>query len=53
MKAVVAPTVPKGTERIRVCLHAGNSFEDVNKLVRLMSEWIDTRGKSTAINSLL
>lgn len=53
VRAIVAPTVPEGTERIRVCLHAGNSFEDVNKLVRRMSEWIDARERSKVKNSLL
>ncbi|EPE04435.1 8-amino-7-oxononanoate synthase [Ophiostoma piceae UAMH 11346] len=29
VRAIVAPTVPVGAERVRVCLHAGNSFEEV------------------------
>ena len=33
VRAIVAPTVPVGGQRVRVCLHAGNSFEEVERLV--------------------
>ena len=33
------PTVPKGADRVRVCLHAGTSCEQVEKLVRVAQEW--------------
>lgn len=41
IRAVVPPTVPWGTERVRVCLHAGNTLEEVERLVRVLEEWCD------------
>ena len=32
IKAIKSPTVPKGKERIRICLHAFNSDEEIKKL---------------------
>ena len=40
-RPITWPTVPKGRERIRVCLHAGNSREEVEALVQGMVEWAD------------
>ena len=34
------PTVPKGTERVRVCLHAGNRLEEIDALVERMDKWL-------------
>jgi len=33
------PTVPRGKERVRVCMHAGNTRADVEKLVDVMISW--------------
>lgn len=41
VRAIVPPTVPEGGQRVRVCLHAGNSFEEVDRLVATMGEWVD------------
>jgi 8-amino-7-oxononanoate synthase len=41
VRPVVSPTVPVGTERVRVCLHAGNAFDEVDKLARRMGEWVE------------
>ncbi|KAH7115948.1 pyridoxal phosphate-dependent transferase [Dendryphion nanum] len=43
VRAVVSPTVPEGTERVRVCLHAGNTEEDVEKLVSSLEVWARLR----------
>ena len=40
-RPITWPTVPKGRERVRVCLHAGNSREEVEALVRGMVEWAE------------
>ena|SRR2546423_12588085 len=42
VRAVVPPTVPKGTERVRICLHAGNTQEQVDNFVRLVKNWVDS-----------
>ena len=41
VRAIVAPTVPVGAERVRVCLHAGNRFEEVGRLVGVIGRWVE------------
>lgn len=36
VKAILSPTVPKGHERIRICLHSFNSIEEINELVKCL-----------------
>jgi 8-amino-7-oxononanoate synthase len=43
VRPIVAPTVPQGTERIRVCLHAGNTQQEVERLVVAIGEWLDRK----------
>lgn len=38
-KPITWPTVPKGKDRVRICLHAGNSRDDIVKLVDGIVEW--------------
>ena len=38
-RPITWPTVPKGKDRVRVCLHAGNSREDIDLLVKGMVKW--------------
>jgi len=33
-KAILSPTVPKGSERLRICLHTFNTEEEINLLIR-------------------
>lgn len=40
VRPIVPPTVPAGAERIRVCLHAGNTKEEVEGLVNRITEWV-------------
>lgn len=35
-KAIYSPTVPEGMERIRLCMHAFNTKEDIQKLTSLL-----------------
>lgn len=39
VRAIVAPTVPRGTDRIRICLHAGNTEGDCDRLCTAVEEW--------------
>ncbi|GBE90109.1 predicted protein [Sparassis crispa] len=41
-RPITWPTVPKGGERVRVCLHAGNTVEEVERLVAAVVEWAQT-----------
>jgi 8-amino-7-oxononanoate synthase len=40
VRPIVAPTVPIGQDRVRVCLHAGNTVEEVEGLCKAVEEWI-------------
>lgn len=39
VRAIMAPTVPQGTERVRICLHAGNTMEECEGLCKAIEEW--------------
>ena len=39
VRPIVWPAVPKGTERVRVCLHATNSFEELDLLIQHSIQW--------------
>jgi 8-amino-7-oxononanoate synthase len=45
--AVVPPTVPLGTERVRVCLHAGNTVAEIAKLLLILGEWCDSKSSAS------
>lgn len=40
VRPIVAPTVPAGQDRVRVCLHAGNTVDEVEGLCRAVEEWV-------------
>ncbi|EAW15673.1 aminotransferase class I/II-fold pyridoxal phosphate-dependent enzyme [Aspergillus fischeri NRRL 181] len=40
VRAIMAPTVPAGRERVRVCLHAGNTAEEIDGLVETFKVWL-------------
>lgn len=40
-RPITWPTVPKGKDRVRVCLHSGNTKEDVDKLVWGVVKWAE------------
>ncbi|KAK5126353.1 hypothetical protein LTR85_010589 [Meristemomyces frigidus] len=46
VRGIVPPTVPLGTERIRVCLHAGNTIQQVDELVETIRSWVVRRKPS-------
>lgn len=43
VRAVVPPTVPIGTERVRICLHAGNTTTEVEGLVLALRKWCESQ----------
>ena len=41
VRAIVAPTVPAGFERVRVCLHSRNTLDQIEDFIRTVQRWID------------
>ncbi|RAH42174.1 aminotransferase class I/II-fold pyridoxal phosphate-dependent enzyme [Aspergillus brunneoviolaceus CBS 621.78] len=41
VRAILPPTVPAGQERVRVCLHAGNTEDEIDGLVETIVEWLE------------
>ncbi|KAI9836783.1 MAG: hypothetical protein M1819_000948 [Sarea resinae] len=41
VRGIVPPTVPPGGERVRICLHAGNTVDEIDGLVGKIKEWYD------------
>jgi hypothetical protein len=42
---VAYPTVPKNAKRVRLVFHAGNTEEEVERIVKIIGEWLDERFK--------
>ena len=41
VRAILSPTVPAGTERLRICLHAYNTVEEISLLTKTINELIN------------
>ncbi|KAF9995573.1 hypothetical protein BGZ79_010744 [Entomortierella chlamydospora] len=41
VKPIRFPTVPKGKERVRICLHSHNTLEQVQKLIHIVQTWVN------------
>lgn len=39
-RPITWPTVPKGQDRVRICIHAGNTEVEIAGLVNVVLEWI-------------
>ena len=53
VRPIVPPTVPAGSERVRVCLHAGNSEEEIRALVGRMREWCERQTEGLAKGAMV
>lgn len=42
VRPIVPPTVPEGGQRVRVCLHAGNTEQDLDRLVSTYGQWLQS-----------
>jgi len=40
IRPVVPPTIPVGGERVRVCLHANNTFKEIDGLIASIAQWL-------------
>jgi len=43
VRGIVPPTVPAGAERVRICLHAGNTDEQIDSLIVAIRGWVMQR----------
>ncbi|KAI1091049.1 PLP-dependent transferase [Rostrohypoxylon terebratum] len=43
IRAIVVPTVPPGSERVRICLHSTNTLEQVKGLCGAIETWVQDR----------
>ncbi|MEH6405962.1 MAG: pyridoxal phosphate-dependent aminotransferase family protein [Leeuwenhoekiella sp.] len=41
VKAILAPTVPEGQERLRLCLHSYNTKEEINSVLTILAQLIN------------
>ncbi|KAF9158164.1 hypothetical protein DFQ27_009295 [Actinomortierella ambigua] len=49
VKPIRFPTVPKGKERVRICLHSHNTREQIDRLIAIAQAWIrEDRAKDRA-----
>ncbi len=39
VKPILSPTVPQGTERIRICLHAYHTEQEITRLIESIRQW--------------
>ncbi|MFY7811963.1 MAG: aminotransferase class I/II-fold pyridoxal phosphate-dependent enzyme [Flavobacterium sp.] len=39
VKAILSPTVEKGKERLRICIHEYNTKEEINQLTQYLNQW--------------
>lgn len=46
VRAILPPTVPAGTGRVRICLHAGNTVQEVEHLLQTIHSWVRTAGEA-------
>lgn len=51
-RPIVHPTVPRGRERVRVCLHADNTPQDIDTLVDGIVGWARERHEMQEARSI-
>lgn len=39
-RPITWPTVPKGQDRVRICIHAGNTEMEITGLVNAIVQWV-------------
>lgn len=39
-RPICYPTVPKGEDRVRICVHADNTTEDIDRLISSVRQWV-------------
>ena len=53
MRPITWPTVPKGKDRVRVCLHSGNTEAELDRLANGVVTWAkETLGRGRVESKL-
>ncbi|KAI1374432.1 PLP-dependent transferase [Hypoxylon crocopeplum] len=47
VRPIVAPTVPAGTERVRICLHSANTTMQIDGLCSAIKTWVQSQSQTT------
>ncbi len=42
VRPVLSPTVPEGTERIRICIHSFNTTGEIDRLIKLLDQFMQS-----------
>lgn len=50
-RPICYPTVPKGEDRVRICVHADNTPEDIDRLVECVRSWVNDEETPSRISS--
>jgi 8-amino-7-oxononanoate synthase len=49
VRPIVHPTVPRGKERVRICVHAANTVQEVEGLFKRIKEWVEQEEQKTDV----
>ncbi|KAG0288567.1 hypothetical protein BGZ96_007705 [Linnemannia gamsii] len=53
VKPIRFPTVPKGKERVRICLHSHNTIEQVDLLIRIVEDWVQKEAQEQEVGAMV
>lgn len=48
VRPILSPTVPAGSERLRICLHSFNTETEIDRLVKLLDQITEVIGRDTS-----
>ncbi|CAG7943237.1 unnamed protein product [Penicillium olsonii] len=48
VRAIMPPTIPEGKERVRVCLHSGNTEAEIDGLAQTIQSWLDQSSRQAS-----
>jgi 8-amino-7-oxononanoate synthase len=49
VRPIVYPSIPKGTERLRIVLHSFNKAQEIEELIQLLNKWENSTSRNAPI----